>query len=184
VKSRSGDPEIEMLAAIAGLLKEDRIDVAQASPWSGSPFSWILKQSSEERCRIGKQLIVAWCAAKGLKVTPSPDPVADRVIGGQRVIMRSATLWKSGIYRFRRIPSQEYDYAICLGISPFAAHCWVIPKDLLNKQVIGVPPRRRGRDRASIFSLSVRPADPQEWLKPCGGTLARGLDVLRGIGKP
>ena len=167
-----------MLAAIAGLLKDDYAGETTSGPWAGSPFSWILKRSSEQRRRIGKQLVVAWCAAKGLKVTPSGDPEADRVIAGRRVTIRSSTLWKTGIYRFRRIRDEDYQYAICLGISPFDAHCWLIPKELLKKRVMAATRQRRRRE-SSGFSLSVRPAQPQEWLRACGGTLSQALAPLR-----
>ena len=43
----------------------------------------------------------------------------------QALAVISATLQG---YKFQQLRDQNYEFAICLGISPFSAHCWVLPK--------------------------------------------------------
>jgi hypothetical protein len=45
------------------------------------------------------------------------------LINGHRVEIKFSTLWQEGIYNFQQIRDQNYEYAVCLGISPFEAHC-------------------------------------------------------------
>ena len=42
--------------------------------------------------------------------------------------IKFSTLWKSGVYKFQQIRDQEYDAMVLLGISPFSAACWIVPK--------------------------------------------------------
>jgi hypothetical protein len=179
------DPEVELLAAIAGTLRSDYVREGALDPWDGSPFQWIKRIGSSRRIgKIGEQLVAGWCAAKGLDVTRSSSSQADRIIGGLAVEIKFSTLWESGVYKFQQIRDQNYEYAICLGISPQMAHCWVISKELLRLHVIGHLPQHRGREGTDTFWLSVIVANPNAWLKECGGTLADAYAVLRGaIGK-
>ncbi|PKO20737.1 MAG: hypothetical protein CVU38_18545 [Chloroflexi bacterium HGW-Chloroflexi-1] len=123
------NPEVLLLASIASTLKGDHVREGAADPWAGSPFAWIRTRPSRQVGKIGEQLVAGWCAAKDLDVVSSGDSQADRVIAGRRVEIKFSTLWESGVYKFQQIRDQDYDFAICLGISPFNAHCWVI-KDL------------------------------------------------------
>jgi hypothetical protein len=61
-------------------------------------------------------------------VSRSPDSDADRVVEGKRVEVKFSTLWKNPPYKFQQLRDQNYDLAICLGVSPFNAHCWAISK--------------------------------------------------------
>ena len=35
------DPEVRLLAAIAGTLEAEYVDTGAIDPWAGSPFAWI-----------------------------------------------------------------------------------------------------------------------------------------------
>ena len=113
------DEDVRMLAAIAGTLKADYAD--EDSTWSGSPFAWIITRPSRQIGTIGEKLVAGWCAAKDLDVTRPPNSDCDRVINGKRVEIKFSRLWKTGLYKFQQLRDQEYDFAICLGISPFDA---------------------------------------------------------------
>ncbi|MFB3882812.1 MAG: hypothetical protein ACE149_16230 [Armatimonadota bacterium] len=178
------DPDVRMLAAIAATLRGDYIREGRADPWAGSPFAWIRTLPSRQRGKIGEQLVAGWCAAKGLDVTASPDSEADRVIAGRRVEVKFSTVWASGVYKFQQIRDHRYDYAICLGLAPFDAGCWLISKGLLRKYVIGHTPQHAGRRGTDTFWLSFPAGDPPEWLSTCGGTLARVYELLRAAGPP
>lgn len=173
------DPEVRILASIASMLKSDYIREEADDPWARSPFGWIKTLPSRQVGKIGEQLVAGWCAAKGLDVTISGDSEADRVIAGKRVEIKFSTLWKSGIYKFQQFRDQNYEFAICLGISPFDAHCWVISKAMLGEHVIGHTPQHTGKGGTDTFWLSVDPSKPPEWLKSCGGRLKDAYKIMR-----
>ena len=187
------DADVQLLADIAATLEDDYVDETEEDPWAGSPFQWILKRCSAQRGKIGKQLVAGWCAAKGLAVDRCADRGVDRVIGGRRIAIKFSRLWKTrkssrlcktGIYKFQQLRDQNYEFAICLGISPFDAKCWVISKDLLRGHVIGHTPQHMGRRGRDTFWLSFPASDPPEWLGACGGTLAQAFSVLRRVTMP
>jgi len=173
------DPEVLMLATIATTLKGDYVREGTDDPWAGSPFAWIRSRPSRQVGKIGEQLVAGWCAAKGLDVTRSPNSEADRIIASRRVEIKFSTLWASGVYKFQQLRDQDYDYAICLGISPFDAHCWVISKSMLRKHVIGHTPQHTGKRGTDTFWLSFDASSPPEWLVCCGGRLAEAYQIMR-----
>ena len=170
-----------MLAAISESLKREYVE-QEESQWKDSPFAWILaRRSSRQRGKIGEQLIAGWCAARDLNVLRSTNSDADRIIEGQRVEIKFSSLWSNGQYLFQQIRDQEYDYLLCLGISPFSSHAWImkkseIPFDRLKHQHGG----SRGRD---TWWLTVKPMVPPEWLGQFGGTLGDVLTTMKGFRK-
>lgn len=175
------DPEVQILAAIAATLKGDYIREGAVDPWAASPFVWIKTLPSRRIGKVGEQLVSGWCAAKGFDVTASGDSQADRVIGGRRVEIKFSTIWQNGNYTFQQFRDQNYEYAICLGLSPFSAHCWVISKDQLRMHVIGHTPQHTGRGGTETYWLPFPASNPPEWLSVCGGTLASAFQVLKQI---
>ena len=176
------DPEVELLAGIAATLKSDYIREGVLDPWDGSPFQWIKKVGSSRRVgKIGEQLVAGWCAAKGIDVTKSKSSEADRMIAGHAMEIKFSTLWESGVYKFQQLRDQNYEYAICLGISPFTAHCWVISKELLREHILGHEPQHKGKAGSDTFWLSFPASQPPRWLRECGGTLSEAFLVLQRI---
>ena len=92
--------------------------------------------------------------------------------------IKFSTLWASGVYKFQQLRDQDYDFAICLGISPFDAHCWVISKAVLRQHVIGHTPQHIGRGGTDTFWISFPSLTPPSWLEACGGSLASAFQVL------
>lgn len=159
--------DVAILVSIATALRTEY--EAGESVWDGSPFAWIKTKPSRQVGKIGEQLVAGWCAAKNLNVSRSPDSDADRVIEGKRVEIKFSTLWAGGFYKFQQIRDQNYDVLICLGVSPFDAHAWVmwkkdIPFDSLEHQHGGA----RGKD---TWWISVDPARMPLWMRRFGGTL-------------
>ena len=70
---------------------------------------------------------------------------------------------------------------MCLGIAPFDAWCWVIPKAVLYDHVIGQTPQHRGKEGTDTFWFSVRPEKPLPWLEPYGGSLSRAFERLHAL---
>lgn len=106
-------------------------------------------------------------------------PVHPFLGGNGRASRLLSTRWESGVNRFRQVRDQDYEFAICLGVSPFDAHCWVISKEVLRQHVIGHIPQHTGRGGTDTFWLSVEAASPPPWLNPCGGRLAEVYRILR-----
>jgi hypothetical protein len=176
---RISDPDVDLLAGIATTLMADYVAAAD-DPWAGSPFMSIKARPSRQVGAIGEQLVAGWCAAKGLDVVRSDDSDADRVINNKRTEIKVSTLWASGDYVFQQIRDQRDDVVLLLGLSPYAASCWGVPKDVM----VGNPLKsvlshqhggQRGRD---TLWLRFRANNPPEWLAPFGGNLAQAMAVL------
>ena len=174
------DEDVRLLASIAGTLQTE---YAQDDlRWAGSPFAWIVTKPSRTIGAIGEKLVSGWCAAKGLDVVRAPDPDCDRIINGKRVEIKFSRLWKSDLYKFQQIRDQEYDYVICLGISPFDAHCWVLPKKIIMRHWGDpnlLPHQHGGQAGTDTVWLSVRPDSVQSWLKPYGGKLSQAFKLIK-----
>jgi len=171
--------DFDLLSTAANYIKKDlekRFEV-----WKDSPFKWVLRLPAGSKGKLGKHLIYQWCALKGLSVGKSPDSEADMTVNGHRAELKFSTLWDSGIYKFQQLRNQDYEYAICLGISPHEAHCWVISKKILLKHVIGHMGQHTGKQGKETSWLTVDPNNTPEWLKNCGGTLQEAFSVLKSL---
>jgi len=176
------DPDVQLLATLSATISSDYAE--DELVWQGSPFAWIKSRPSRQIGAIGEQLVAGWCAAKGLDVSRSPDSDSDRIIQGLRVEIKFSTLWKNGGYKFQQLRDQNYHVAICLGISPFDAHCWVLPKKLIldswGKEA-GITSQHGGQSGTDTAWLSVDPNNVPDWLRHQGGTLRQGLEVLKSL---
>ena len=173
------DPDVRMLTGIAASLYADYED--DDLSWAGSPFAWIKSRPSRQRGKIGEQLVAGFFAAKNFDVAKSPDSEADRIIGGVRVEIKFSTLWKADSYKFQQLRDQNYHIGIWLGIAPFNAHCWIVPKSVMMQKWRSGEIRSQhggsaGRDTAW---LTVDPNDVPQWLRSHGGTLSQAVSVLR-----
>lgn len=175
------DPDFRLLAGVAEGIRGAYIRDSESDPWEGSPFAWIRTLASRRRGAIGEQLVAGWCAAKGFDVTRSRNSDADRIIAGRKMEIKFSTLWESGEYTFQQIRNQDYEYAICLGISPYSASCWILPKSLLIERL---PSQHGGVAGVDTRWLRFRAGQPPDWLAPYGGTLGEAYEVLRNIEAP
>jgi hypothetical protein len=172
-------PDFELLASAAKFIRPEF--TRSESMWAQSPFEWILTLPSASKGKLGKRLVYQWCAIKGLSINSSPDSQADMMINGHRVEIKFSTLWETGIYKFQQIRDQNYEYAVCLGISPFEAHCWVISKSILREYVIGHMGQHTGSAGQETAWFAVNPHSPPSWILPLGGTLERAYKVLKSL---
>lgn len=125
--------------------------------------------------------MAGWLAAKDFDVVRSPDSEADRLINDHRIEIKFSTLWKAGIYKFQQLRDQNYEFAICLGVSPFAAHCWILPKaEIIKRWSIGdgIQSQHGGSSGKDTAWLSVEVAKPYSWLKSFGGALSTVIPLL------
>jgi hypothetical protein len=173
------NPDFKLLATASTYIKKDFED--EYNRWADSPFEWVLNLPAGSKGKLGKLLVYQWCGLKGLSLDRSLDSEADMLINGHRVEIKFSTLWKSGIYKFQQIRDQNYEYAVCLGISPFDAHCWVFSKNILKKHVIGHLGQHTGVTGKDTSWISIDPQKPPEWVNTCGGTLEEAFKVLKTL---
>lgn len=173
--------DFNLLSTASSYLRKDFEEGYEA--WNDSPFEWILHLPTGSKGKLGKQLIYQWCALKGLAVDRCSDSEADMLINGHRVEVKFSTLWKSGIYKFQQIRDQNYEYSVCLGISPFEAHCWVFSKAILKQYVIGHLGQHTGNIGRETAWVTVVPKNPPEWMKQCGGNLDDAFLVLKSLSR-
>ena len=166
-------PDFNLLATAANYIRSDV--EADYAAWVGSPFEWVLSLPPGSKGKLGKRLVYQWCALKGFSVDRCLDSEADMQVNGHRVEIKFSTLWKAGIYKFQQIRDQNYEYSVCLGVSPFEAHCWVVSKSILRQYVIGHMGQHTGSGGQETAWFPVHPHNPPSWLLPCGGTLATSL---------
>ena len=178
------DPEVSLLASIASSLEGQYAD--DDAMWEGSPFQWIKTRPSRQVGAIGEKLVCHWCVAKDLEVARSPDSEADLVIAAHRVEVKYSSLWTGNrIYKFQQIRDQNYDHCLCLGVSPFAAHAWLIPKaELMVDKPPELVPQHGGRAGRDTKWLSFSADDPPKWLAPFGGTLTRVHELILDMPSP
>lgn len=151
--------------------------------WMNSPFNWIIRLPSGTKGKLGKKLISQWCALKGLSIDRSPDSEADMLINRHRIEVKFSTLWQKGFYKFQQIRNQNYDFCICLGISPLEAHCWVIDKAILLENVIGHLGQHTGASGKDTAWFTVNPSNPPNWLNGCGGSLNEAFNKLNSLAR-
>lgn len=175
--------DYQLLVSIANSLRSEYVDPAH-DPWAGSPFAWIKQRPSRQVGKIGEQLIAGWAAARDCDVVKSPDSEADRMINGRRTEIKFSTLWESGVYKFQQIRNQRYEYIVCLGLSPHAGHCWVIPKAHLvthRFRLNGLVHQHGGRAGRDTWWLSFRAENPPKWLKEFGGELSTAMNLIKEL---
>lgn len=172
------DTEVQCLARIATAIKRDYIH--EDAAWADSPFAWIRTRPSRQIGKIGEQLVAGWCTSKGMSVVKCRDSEADLIIEGHRVEIKFSTLWETGYYVFQQFRDQNYEFAICLGISPLEAHCWVIPKLVILQKAT---PQHTGKEGEETFWLHISAKDPPAWLSEYGGNLQQALEILRKMGR-
>ena len=175
------DPEFLLLAEIATSLKGRYSN--EKAVWAKSPFEWMKPiPASSQIGKIAEQLVAGCCEAKGLSVARCPDRQADLVIADSRVEVKYSSLWMAGVYKFQQIRDQDYNHCFCLGVSPFRANAWYIPKSELMKPLDeskeGLRAQHGGRQGLDTRWLSVDADSPPEWLASFGGTLSQVHELI------
>lgn len=177
------DPEVRLLASLAEGLRQEYEGDDDAA-WRSSPFGWIKARPSRQVGTIGERLVAGWCATHDLNVSRSPDSDADRIVEGVRIEIKFSTIWKNGSYRFQQIRDQDYAILVCLGISPFDAHCWVFEKrDVMSGvgEKEGLSNQHGGRAGSDTAWLQVVPGSVPPWMVGFGGRLSPAMHRLRSL---
>lgn len=165
------------LTEVAAELEVAYLDID--SQWVGSPFEWIKTRPSRQVGAIGEKIVARLFEMGGHEVERSPDSEADRVIDGRRIEIKFSTLWKNGGYKFQQVRDQDYEAAVCLGVSPQDAHLWFFPKRILYDHVIGHTGQHGGRGGQDTAWIHLNPDAPLSWAIPWGGQLEAGMEVAK-----
>ena len=175
------DPEAAKLARFCQQLKPDYED--RISKWANSSFGWIKQVASRSRGAIGEDLLSSYLTNNGFDVTRSPDQEADRIVNGKRAEIKMSTLWQRGGYKFQQIRDQNYDFIIFVGISPFHANGWAVPKALIMKKWRSgaIPSQHKGRAGKDTAWLHVKPESPEPWLGEWGGSISSMVESIAKI---
>lgn len=182
------DPDARIVAGLAAMLQPE-YELGEADPWRGSPFEWIQRLPSRRKGAIGESLIAGWAATKGFDVAKPANSDADRVIHGHRIEIKYSNLWADGgIYKFQQIRNQEYDYCVCMGLSPWDVHGWIFSKaDLMGPiDPVGRPglvPQHGGASGLDTRWLSFRAQEPPGWVASHGGRLGDVARFLTRLGR-
>lgn len=166
-------PEFIALAANASYLQKDLQE--NSDLWKDSPFEWVLQLPARKKGKLGRQLLSPWLESKGISIASTKDSSETLLIKGYRVPTKFSTVWDKGFYRFQQIRSKDYDYVMCLGISPMEAHCWIFPREYVIKHAIQ---QHKG---AEEYWISINPQDPPEWCHDWGGPLEKVYQIIRKL---
>ena len=179
---RSDLPEINkefiMLAATASHLQEEIQE--EDNPWENSPFEWAITLPPRKKGKLGGKLVVSWLAAKGMNLESTKDSSETVRFNGLQFAIKFSTLWANDIYRFQQIRPTGYDYVICLGISPFDAHCWVVEREWAVRHS---KPQHKGGPKVADYWMEIDPNQPEAWIKDCGGSLDQAFQILKSLRK-
>lgn len=176
------DPDVVLLAQLATTIREDYDD--EDDEWKSSPFAWVKTRPSRQIGAIGEKLISGWLAAKGFDVTRSPDSDADRIVNGLRAEIKFSTLWKNGGFKFQQIRNQDYDFILMLGICPFDAFCWAVPKSTVMEKWQsgdGIIAQHGGSTGVDTAWLGFPIDNPPRWLQSFGGSLKTLPSIITRI---
>lgn len=161
-----------MLAATASYLQKDLEE--QSDLWKNSPFEWMLELSAAKKGKLARRLVASWCQSKGLSVDFEQDKgQVFIIVNGKKAVVKMSTRWADGKYKFQQIRDNGYDIVICIGISPFEAHCWVFERQYIIKYAT---PQHK-----SEYWIAINPSKPEDWAKNCGGTLDQAYLVLKDL---
>lgn len=154
--------DFQLLASAASYIRFDL--ESPEGEWEESPFGWVLDLPPAAKGKLGRHLINTWCVSRGLSVKTSPHKEANLLINGLRVATKFSTLWPTGIYKFQQIRDADYDYLLCLGISPTDAHGWFFKKgDILRNA--------KSQHKGADYWISLNPGKPPKWAINQGGSL-------------
>lgn len=156
----------------------------QGASWKGSPFEWLLTLPSRSVGAIGERLVEGLLVKEGFVVRGSEGKSGcDRICSTPssekqiRLEIKFSKLWEAQQYVFQQIRDQEYDVCFCLGISPWIAHAWAVPKPVIWENATGQHTGDKAKDTKWVH---VNPDEPPEWMRKYGGELGQAIQVLRG----
>jgi site-specific DNA-methyltransferase (adenine-specific) len=171
------DPEFRSLASAASSLQSNMEEINDF--WKDSPFEWVLQLPSRKKGKFARELLMSWFSGKGINFVKGKDSSETIAIEKLLFAIKFSTLWSHGAYMFQQIRPKGYDFLICFGLSPSAAHCWILDKKTTIKNSTA---QHRG-EKGAEYWFAVNPKEPPEWTQGHGGSMEQALRTLRRIVK-
>ena len=97
-----------------------------------SPFDSISLLRPSTKGAISKKLLSEFLTRKGCTIQPSDNRGYDRMVNQYKCAIKFSTLWNDGKYVFQQIKDTNWDYILCLGLSPHKAHFWYARRDIFT----------------------------------------------------
>lgn len=169
-------PDVQRLADLAAGMKDEY--PLRADAWAGSPFQWMICLAPGSKGKIGKDLVAAVLRENMFDVSKARSSQADLCVNGKEVEIKFSMLWQGGIYKFQQLRNQAYEFAVCLGISPFDAHCWIVTKMDITRNWKG---QHGGKDAKDTSEWNFAPTNAPEWFKPRSGRLPDAIEVVKTL---
>ena len=167
--------DFNILESIANSSKHKNLIEEKIKKWKNSPFKYILSLSSRQKGKIGEDLLSEFLIKKGCKVEKAINADYDRLVNGHKCEIKMSTLWENKRYVFQQIRSTEWDYLLCLGLSPRIAHLWYAKRDIIG-YLGGQHTGHRGTDTRWIH---IEPnADTLPVPNLYGGELSKGTSLF------
>jgi site-specific DNA-methyltransferase (adenine-specific) len=160
-----------MLAATASYIQQDLEE--QSDTWKNSPFEWVLQLPARKKAKLARHLVISWLAKNGIVANSLGDSSETIVIKDKRFAIKFSTIWSKGFYKFQQIRTEGYEYVICLGISPFDAHCWIFKKEYALKNA--------KKQHKNEYWITITPNESETWAKECGGSLTNAFKILQRV---
>lgn len=174
----SSVPPLRLDTAFLDVADELEVEFSRPpeDPWENSRFRWVKDLPSSTKGALGERWFSQWARKHGISVSRHKGSQADRLVEGRPVEVKFSTLWKGGFYKFQQIRDQAYEHVVCFGLSPSAAHCWIVPKEIVRQHATG---QHTGNKAAETAWVRIAPHAPPAWIQPYGGTLEEALAILR-----
>jgi len=155
------------------VLKQREKEYESDNKFKNSPYKWLKNCPSGRKGKIAEDLILEWCAVKKLRSERGDKKNYDLLIENKRVEVKLSFLWETGVFKFQQIRNkQNYQYCLCLGVSPDEISAWLIPKNELRRNRPGLKPQHGGKKGVDTKWLSFRPEDPPKWIDKYGDGLS------------
>lgn len=163
---------------IAEEVQEER-GPGTAQKWAESPFAWIKLLASGTIGAVGQEIMMRFLEDYGISARKAAGPGGKWHVDGLLAQVKCSTLWSDGAYKFQQFRVEPWDVAVCFGLSPNNAHCWVIPREEMELEVMQRKGQHTGEDATETFWFRVDPAAPEDWLAPYGGDPHSAAQLLR-----
>lgn len=166
------EDDFSILAEVASASSYKTAFEKKALLWKGSPFEYVHSLTSRQKGAFGEKLLSDYFIAKGHHVEKPKGKDYDRLINGYKCEIKMSTLWSGGHYAFQQIRHGDWDYLLCLGLSPHAAHFYYAQRDILG-YLSGQHTGARGTDTKWMHIRPDVGASQQQKLS--GGSLSDGV---------
>ncbi len=160
----------------AARLKAEYMAAHNRTPWLKHELEWVSRLHMRRKGKLGEQFVEDWLKKEGFNVAKASGTSADRLVDNMRAEIKLSMLSQKGTYTFNQLRKQDYAFAVCLGMSLFETHCYVVPKAEIIDHWDDMRRQHVSGEETRMFTMS--PNDPPAWLRPYGGSPEEAIRIL------